>query len=508
MSDNPQQRSFAQHLSALRKHFKPGNRAIRRVREARERHLISKFRSLRPTKKQSSDTDSLTSAKPEHSSLSSDQSTIASDQDQSSLGQDQPGVGSDQPQPSHQSAANHQSERKPSSVLRPDPSIVGKGIYRRWRTRDIGIQLLSAAVIAATGIFVGLSIRSATDNTTVSQPTIVPVTTVDSDPVEETVDVLPTVPLTDEGVEAVEPVQAVARAVIPSVVLIRAGSDFGTGGTQGSGIVWDAENGYIVTNQHVIQEGNQPSPDTVSVTFVDGTEVTGEVIGGSTNQDIAVIRVDPEAVDLVAAEFAPTSSVQIGQLAVAVGSPFGLASTVTAGIVSSVRVIAHDPFDGSPVVPVEMIQTDAPINPGNSGGALADRFGRVIGINQLIQTSGGVAGNVGIGFAIPSDTVDLIANRIVRGDSLELGFLGISSEPGVNQDGIPVSEVVDGSAAEDAGLRVGDVIVAFEGKPVSKIDELAAAVKLHLPGEEVKVTIRRDGDLFDAFVTLGSDPNR
>ena len=291
-----------------------------------------------------------------------------------------------------------------------------------------------------------------------------------------------------------EPVVAVAEAVGPSVVLVEVESLLGFG--LGSGIVWDADNGYIVTNQHVVE-----GTDEVFVTLSDGTRLVGEVVGGSAGHDVAVVRVDPEGADLAAAVLAPVSSVRVGQLAVAIGSPLGLAGTVTAGIVSAVRIQIQGGADPSSPVPIEMIQTDAAINRGNSGGALADGQGRVIGMNTLIQTTSGH--NIGLGFAVPSDTVDLIATRIVNGESLELGYLGISGRAAEGEDlGVLVAEVLPGSPAAEAGLLAGDVIISLDSEPMYDIAELSAAIKLRRPGETVEMTIRRGGDLYVVTAVL------
>ena len=289
---------------------------------------------------------------------------------------------------------------------------------------------------------------------------------------------------------------AVAEALGPSVVLVEveSPSEFGFG--LGSGIVWDADNGYIVTNQHVVEGASR-----VSIVLSDGVTAEGEVIGGSIGHDVAVVRVDADGLDLVAAPFAPASSVRVGQLAVAIGSPLGLTGTVTAGIVSAVRIQVQGGADPTSPVPVEMIQTDAAINRGNSGGALADSQGRVIGMNTMIQTTTG--GSIGLGFAVPSETVELIATRIVRGESLELGYLGISGEgPGNGDLGVTVTEVVAGSPAEKAGLLAGDVIVSIDSEPMYDIYELSAAIKLRLPGETVELTVRRGGDIYIVTVVL------
>ena len=293
-----------------------------------------------------------------------------------------------------------------------------------------------------------------------------------------------------------EPVVAVAEILTPSVVRIEIASGLGPG--VGSGIVWDADNGYIVTNQHVVEGVTD-----VRVRFSDGSQVEGEVVGGSSGHDVAVVRVDPEEANLVGATFAPTSSVRVGQLAIAIGSPFGLTGTVTAGIVSAVRIHGGGGSDPAFPVPVEMIQTDAAINRGNSGGALADWRGRVVGMNTFIQTTTG--GSIGLGFAVPSDTVELIATRVISGESLELGYLGISSAIGQEEThGVPVTEVVPDSPAEEAGLQPGDVILSMEGEEMYNISELSAEIKLRTPGETVELELERDGDRYIATVVLGA----
>ena len=306
----------------------------------------------------------------------------------------------------------------------------------------------------------------------------------------------PTVPQYPAPTVSEEPVVAVAEALSPSVVRVEVESDTAFGFGLGSGIVWDAQNGYIVTNHHVVE-----GADDVDVTLSDGTRLDGEVIGGSSGHDVAVVRVDPDAAELVAATFAPASSVRVGQLAVAIGSPLGLTGTVTAGIVSAVRIQVQGGSDPNSPVPVEMIQTDAAINRGNSGGALADWQGRVIGMNTMIQTTTG--GSIGLGFAVPSDTVDLIATRIIRGESLELGYLGISGQASEGDDvGVVVAEVLPGSPAAAAGLEAGDVIISLGDEPMYDITELSAAIKLRRPGESVVLTIKRGGDLYVATAVL------
>ncbi|MCY4068367.1 MAG: trypsin-like peptidase domain-containing protein [Acidimicrobiaceae bacterium] len=303
-----------------------------------------------------------------------------------------------------------------------------------------------------------------------------------------------------------EPFVEVAEALTPSVVRIEVFSDSEQGPSAlfglGSGIVWNAAAGHIVTNEHVVEGVAE-----VSVILSDGTRLEGEVLGGSCEHDVAVVRVDSQAAELVEAVFAPVSEVRVGQLVAAIGSPFDLTGTVTAGIVSAVRieVLQGEPALGAPrcpAVPIEMIQTDAAINRGNSGGALADSQGRVIGMNSTILTPSGAS--AGVGFAIPSDTVELIAERIVAGESLELGYLGITGQAEDGASGVLVVGVVEGSPAAEAGLAEGDVIVSLGGEPMMDIAELSAAIKLLRPGDIAELVIRRDGELLVATVELGA----
>ena len=290
-----------------------------------------------------------------------------------------------------------------------------------------------------------------------------------------------------------EPVAAVAAAVAPAVVRI----DTGTG--TGSGIIY-TEDGHLITNAHVVGDA-----DEVSVQLADGTRVDGTVIGADPAVDIAVVQIDA-GIDFTVATFAPTSSVETGQLAVAIGSPFGLEQSVTGGYISAVNraVPSTNVADGSATV-VEMIQTDAPINPGNSGGALADREGRVVGVNTSIRTDGTTQGNLGVGFAIPSDTALLVAGRIVDGESLESGFLGISgSDPSTGRPGALVTEVVGGGPAEAGGVQAGDLIVSLNGDAVPGMTELAARVRLAAPGTQVEVEVIRNGESVLLAVTLGT----
>lgn len=309
-----------------------------------------------------------------------------------------------------------------------------------------------------------------------------------------------------------DPVVEVARAVIPSVVLIEitgSGQALEVPGEesetpedepaltgQGSGIIYDAS-GLILTNAHVVGE-----VETVTVQFADGTRIEGTVIGTAPAIDVALLRVDTDMA-LTPAVFADRSTVEVGQLAVAVGSPFGLQQSVTSGIVSAVARAITGGEEADRAF-VEMIQTDAPINPGNSGGALANRFGQVIGMNTLIQTDGSI-GNIGLGFAIPSDIALNIAQRILAGESTELGYLGIwGSDPLMGNPGALIEEVASESPAEQAGLMAGDLIVLIDDEAVSTMAELAAKVQFRVPGTEVELQVVRDDVQLTLTVVIGS----
>lgn len=290
-----------------------------------------------------------------------------------------------------------------------------------------------------------------------------------------------------------EPVAAVAEAVAPSVVRI----DTPTG--TGSGIIYDSA-GAVVTNAHVVR-----GAESVEIQLADGTRATGIVLGSDPNVDIAIVQIQGSYA-FKQASFASLETVRVGQLAVAIGSPFGLEQSVTAGIVSAINraVPSANIEDGSRTI-VEMIQTDAPINPGNSGGALVDRQGRVVGMNTLIRTDGTVEGNLGVGFAIPADTIFLVTERIIKGESLENGFLGISGQnPSIGRAGALVIDVVEDSPASVSGLEPGDLIIEIDDSPILGMSELAARIRLSSPGTTIEIKIIRNGEQVSLPVTLGT----
>ena len=296
-----------------------------------------------------------------------------------------------------------------------------------------------------------------------------------------------------------EPVVAVALALADSVVLVTV-PDQG----HGSGIVFDDE-GRIVTNAHVVDTAVE-----VVVTLPNGREISAVVVGVDVRRDVAVLQLVEEQESLVPAVFAFGSDLRVGQLAVALGSPFDLERTVTSGIVSALgRVIDSygcESGNGAECTGVAMIQTDAPINPGNSGGPLADRDGRVIGMNTAIQSTGfGAVGNIGVGFAIPSDTIVLVARRLILGLPVGTAWLGIVGEtPTDGRVGAVVLEVVEGSPAAVAGLLSGDRIFRSDGRTIRDMAALRADIQIRLPGEKVDLEYERDGVIGMATVDLGA----
>src|SRR6266508_1216368 len=284
-----------------------------------------------------------------------------------------------------------------------------------------------------------------------------------------------------------EPVAAVARTLGPSVVQLEVGDGLG------SGVIYD-KNGFILTAAHVTQ-----GAQTVTVRLFDGTALRGRVLGSDQSNDISVVKVDRTG--LRPANLALKEDLQVGQMAVAIGSPFGLQQTVTQGVVSAKDRSLQTP-DG---VVLEVIQTDAPINPGNSGGALADRQGRVIGINDSIRSESG--GNEGVGFAIPIDTAAASAGHIVKGERIQTGYLGVSlNTPALGRAGALVDDVAAGSPAAQAGLRVGDLIVKVGDQQVQSSKDLAAQVRLIAPGQSAVVHVIRDGREQTITVELGQRP--
>ncbi len=281
-----------------------------------------------------------------------------------------------------------------------------------------------------------------------------------------------------------EPIADAAEIILPSTVLIETTTGVG------SGVVYRSD-GLIMTAAHVVD-----GVDTVRVRFADGDQVEGTVIGRAPQVDIAMIQVDRTG--LTAATYS-TEKPRVGQTAIAVGSPWGLESTVTAGIISAV-----DQTNCSFESCSSMVQTDAAINPGNSGGALVDRNGSVVGINVSIFSTSGA--NDGVGFAVPADIAVDYAEAIISGDPIETALLGVTGDnvDTEGQAGAVITQVNPGTGAAEAGLQPEDVIVGFDGVPINGIQDLQAQVRAHQPGETVEMIVLRNGDEIRLTVTLGT----
>ena len=257
----------------------------------------------------------------------------------------------------------------------------------------------------------------------------------------------------------------------------------------GSGVIIDAAKGFIVTNHHVVE-----GADEIQVTFHDGKQVEAELVGSDPEADIAVLKVD--ASGLTEIPMADSSKLRVGDFAVAIGNPFGLGQTVTSGIISALgrTGLGIEGYE-------DFIQTDASINPGNSGGALVNLRGELIGINTAIMAAGG-QGNVGIGFAIPVNMARQIVDQLIEFGEVRRGMLGVIMQnltPELSKafgldlhQGVVISKVIEGSAAEEAGVKAGDVVVALNGEPIKSAAAMRNVVGMLRVGEKLKMEVIRD----------------
>ena len=358
--------------------------------------------------------------------------------------------------------------------------------------------------------------------------------------------------------DSVNQITAVAAKASPSVVTISVTG--GQAGGTGSGIIL-SEDGYVLTNTHVVTLDGATGDPTIQVKTNDGHLYEAELVGTDPLSDLAVIKL-ADASGLTPLEFADSDKLNVGDTAIAIGAPLGLSGTVTNGIISalnrSIDVASsaapttpddstegdsgegdsgqgdgseQSPFDfffdlpnpdgsqpdtqqsaASGQVSLPVIQTDAAINPGNSGGALLDSEGELIGVNVAILSAGGSsteAGNIGVGFAVPSNLAERIANEIIENGAATHGLLGAtvtSAEADGQSDivGALISEVSAGGAAEQAGLEAGDVVTEFNGVPITDQTDLTAQVRALPGGEKAEITFTRDGESQTVSVTLGT----
>ncbi|WP_460865955.1 S1C family serine protease [Nocardioides pakistanensis] len=296
-------------------------------------------------------------------------------------------------------------------------------------------------------------------------------------------------------------VAAVAEALLPSTVQILTRGGAGVAGeATGSGFVVDRE-GHVITNNHVVSgvaDGGE-----IQVIDHSGRRHTASIVGRSPVYDIAVLDVDG-ADDLQPAALGSSRSMNVGETVVAIGSPLGLSSTVTSGIISALdRPVTTGDEDESSFI--NAVQTDAAINPGNSGGPLVNLRGEVVGVNSAIATMGGFAseaGNIGVGFAIPMEQVKVTASQIVRTGEAKYPVIGANVNTGSRRNGAEIVDVPAGTPAAEAGLEKGDIVVGVEDKAVADGIGLIVAIRSHQPGDTIDLVVQRDGRRLTVQITL------
>jgi len=290
----------------------------------------------------------------------------------------------------------------------------------------------------------------------------------------------------------------IAAAVQPAVVQLNVSGSAGDG--TGSGFVI-SDDGYIITNNHVA--GPAASGGSIEVAFSDGTTATGRLVGANAGYDLAVVKV--EKTGLTTVPLGSSADLNVGDSVIAVGSPLGLTGTVTTGIVSALNRPVTAGGEGETAF-INAIQTDAAINPGNSGGPLLDGTGAVIGVNSAIATmgtdAGGQAGSIGLGFAIPIDTVKRISEEIIATGSSSTPIIGVELDMTFTGPGATIGAVTPGSPAERAGLQAGDLVTAVDGTPVSDATQLIVTIRSNAPGDTVTLTVERNGQTTQVPVTL------
>jgi putative serine protease PepD len=304
-------------------------------------------------------------------------------------------------------------------------------------------------------------------------------------------------------------VNQIYRQDAPGVVDITVTSSTNNGGLfggsqqtqgEGAGVTYDSK-GDILTDEHVVSGATS-----VTVTFEDGHKATAKVLGTDPSTDVAVIHVNAPASELHPIAFADSSSAQVGDPVVAIGSPFSLPETTTQGIVSAVARSITAPNN---YTITGAIQTDAAINPGNSGGPLLDGNGHVLGLADQIETNNttpaGQGSSSGVGFAIPSNTVARIANEIIAGHPVKHAYVGVFLN-GTSTGGAQISTVQAGSPAASAGLQQGDKVTAIDGKAISSTQQFIETVDTYSPGQTITLTVKRGSNTITPKLTLGTRP--
>ncbi|GAA1788890.1 hypothetical protein GCM10009795_038350 [Nocardioides hankookensis] len=303
-------------------------------------------------------------------------------------------------------------------------------------------------------------------------------------------------------------IAAVAQKMLPSTVQIIAAYDGQAGGATGSGFVLDRQ-GHVITNNHVVADAASDDGP-IEVVDQDGNHYDAKIVGRSPVYDLAVLFV-PQARKLSPAALGSSRRLVVGEGVVAIGSPLGLSSTVTAGIISALHRPVTTGDSGNESSYINAVQTDAAINPGNSGGPLVNLRAQVVGVNSAIATTGGSvggeSGNIGVGFAIPIEQVKITADQILRTGEARYPVIGAKVRTGGESDGngAEVDSVQPDTPAEAGGLEKGDVITAVDGSRVTDGIALIVAIRTHQPGETVEFTVLRDGEERSIKLTLDGE---
>jgi putative serine protease PepD len=372
------------------------------------------------------------------------------------------------------------------------PVVVDGAGRRRVRLRDLSVRLsalglLAVLLVAAIGGGVGWYLTRTAGETPLHRSTQLSEVTA--------------------GVER-KPgsVADIAARVTPAVVSIEV--RVGQSGDTGSGVVVDGKNGYIVTNNHVISAAAGVDGAEIRAVFSDGSGSPARIVGRDPASDVAVLKVDKPG--LVTASLGNSDKLVVGDPVVAIGSPLGLAGTVTSGIVSALHRPVRLSGEGSDTnAVINAVQTDAPINPGNSGGALVDSTGAVIGINTAMLAAGGgtgAGGATGLGFAIPINTVRDIAEELISTGKAVHATLGVNTRSVTDgtRDGALVLNVEPNGPGSKAGIREQDVIIAVDDKAVGSSEELQVAVDAHKPGDTITLEVVRNGSSTNVQATLST----
>jgi S1-C subfamily serine protease len=307
------------------------------------------------------------------------------------------------------------------------------------------------------------------------------------------------------GAPAID-VKSIAALVTPSVVSIKVTSSLGSGTGSGSVYRSDSNVSYIITNNHVIESA--VTTGTISVELLNGNTLTAQIVGRDSAYDLAVLKVNRG--NLPTVTVGDSSKISVGDPVVAIGSPLGLASTVTSGIVSALNRPVTTGTSGAESF-VNAIQTDAAINPGNSGGALLDSLGRIIGVNSAIATvsSGGVSGNIGLGFSIPINEAKRVIDELIATGKSTRPFLGVEFDTSFTGTGAKILRLTSGEAAEKAGIPAGSIITSIGGLRIADTTAAVVRIRSYAPGSTVSIIVNLPNGTERTFtLTLGSTPSR